>query len=313
MEKLKSTNNYLIIIVGPTAIGKTALSIQLAKHFKCDIVSCDSRQFYKEMTIGTAVPSTDELQQATHHFIQNKSITENYSVGDYEKEVLPLLDDLFLKNNIQIVVGGSGLYVDAILKGFDDFPEVSNEIKSEIDQNYEENGFEYLQEKLQQLDPFYFDFLKTTNPQTLVNQQRMKRFIGVSMAANAPYSSFLNQDKNKRNFTPILIGLEAPREIMYDRINKRVDLMINCGLLLEVANLKEHQQLNALQTVGYRELFDYLDEKISLTDAIEEIKKNTRRFAKRQITWFQRNEATKWFSYQESLQKIIKHIHEFTR
>lgn len=313
MEKLKSTNNYLIIIVGPTAIGKTALSIQLAKHFKCDIVSCDSRQFYKEMTIGTAVPSTDELKQATHHFIQNKSITENYSVGDYEKDVLPLLDDLFLKNNIQIVVGGSGLYVDAILKGFDDFPEVSAEIKSEIDQNYEENGFEYLQEKLQQLDPFYFDFLKTTNPQTLVNQQRMKRFIGVSMAANAPYSSFLNQDKNKRNFTPILIGLEAPREIMYDRINKRVDLMMNSGLLLEVANLKEHQQLNALQTVGYRELFDYLDEKISLTDAIEEIKKNTRRFAKRQITWFQRNEATKWFSYQESLQKIIKHIHEFTR
>ena len=313
MEKLKSTNNYLIIIVGPTAIGKTALSIQLAKHFKCDIVSCDSRQFYKEMTIGTAVPSTDELKQATHHFIQNKSITENYSVGDYEKDVLPLLDDLFLKNNIQIVVGGSGLYVDAILKGFDDFPEVSAEIKSEIDQNYEENGFEYLQEKLQQLDPFYFDFLKTTNPQTLVNQQRMKRFIGVSMAANAPYSSFLNQDKNKRNFTPILIGLEAPREIMYDRINKRVDLMMNSGLLLEVANLKEHQQLNALQTVGYRELFDYLDEKISLNDAIEEIKKNTRRFAKRQITWFQRNEATKWFSYQESLQKIIKHIHEFTR
>lgn len=313
MEKLKSTNNYLIIIVGPTAIGKTALSIQLAKHFKCDIVSCDSRQFYKEMTIGTAVPSTDELKQATHHFIQNKSITENYSVGDYEKEVLPLLDDLFLKNNIQIIVGGSGLYVDAILKGFDDFPEVSNEIKAEIYQNYEENGFEYLQEKLQQLDPFYFDFLKTTNPQTLINQQRMKRFIGVSMAANAPYSSFLNQDKNKRNFTPILIGLEAPREIMYDRINKRVDLMINSGLLLEVANLKEHQQLNALQTVGYRELFDYLDEKISLTDAIEEIKKNTRRFAKRQITWFQRNEATKWFSYQESLQKIIKHIHEFTR
>lgn len=313
MEKLKSTNNYLIIIVGPTAIGKTALSIQLAKHFKCDIVSCDSRQFYKEMTIGTAVPSTDELKQATHHFIQNKSITENYSVGDYEKDVLPLLDDLFLKNNIQIVVGGSGLYVDAILKGFDDFPEVSAEIKSEIDQNYEENGFEYLQEKLQQLDPFYFDFLKTTNPQTLVNQQRMKRFIGVSMAANAPYSSFLNQDKNKRNFTPILIGLEAPREIMYDRINKRVDLMMNSGLLLEVANLKEHQQLNALQTVGYRELFDYLDEKISLTDAIEEIKKNTRRFAKRQITWFQRNETTKWFSYQESLQKIIKHIHEFTR
>ncbi len=160
MEMLKSTNNYLIIIVGPTAIGKTALSIELAKHFNCDIVSCDSRQFYKEMTIGTAVPSTDELKQATHHFIQNKSITENYSVGDYEKEVLPLLDALFLKNNIQIVVGGSGLYVDAILKGFDDFPDVSDKIKAEINKNYQENGFEYLQEKLQQLDPFLFRFFE---------------------------------------------------------------------------------------------------------------------------------------------------------
>lgn len=313
MEKLKSTNNYLIVIVGPTAIGKTALSIQLAKHFNCDIVSCDSRQFYKEMTIGTAVPSTDELKQATHHFIQNKSITENYSVGDYEKEVLPLLDELFLKNNIQIVVGGSGLYVDAILKGFDDFPEVSTEIKSEIDKNYEENGFEYLQEKLQQLDPFYFDFLKTTNPQTLVNQQRMKRFIGVSMAANAPYSSFLNQEKNKRNFTPIVIGLEAPREVMYNRINQRVDIMMKNGLLLEVANLKEHQQLNALQTVGYRELFDFIDGKTSLDEAVEEIKKNTRRFAKRQITWFKRNEATEWFSYQTPTKNILSYINEFTR
>lgn len=313
MEKLKTKTNYLIVIVGATAIGKTALSIKLAKHFNCDIVSCDSRQFYKEMAVGTAVPSADELKQATHHFIQNKSITENYSVGDYEKEVLPLLDTLFLKNNIQIVVGGSGLYVDAVLRGFDEFPEVSEEIKSEIDTNYQEKGHEYLQEKLQQLDPFYFDFLKTTNPQTLVNQQRMKRFVGVCMAAKMPYSSFLNQDKNKRNFTPILIGLEAPREEMYDRINQRVDLMMNNGLLLEVANLKEHQQLNTLQTVGYREIFDFFDEKLSLPEAVEEIKKNTRRFAKRQITWFKRNEATKWFSYQAPFQTILNHINEFTR
>lgn len=313
MEKLKSTINYLIVIVGPTAIGKTTLSIQLAKHFNCDIVSCDSRQFYKEMIVGTAVPSKEELNQATHHFIQNKSITENYSVGDYEKEVLPLLDELFLKNNIQVVVGGSGLYVDAILKGFDEFPEVSEDIKLKIEKNYDEKGYEYLQEKLQQLDPFYFDFLTENNPQTLVNQQRMKRFIGVSMAVNAPYSSFLNQDKNKRTFTSIVIGLEAPREVMYDRINQRVVLMLNNGLLLEVANLKEHQQLNALQTVGYRELFDYFDEKLSLPEAIEEIKKNTRRFAKRQITWFKRNETTQWFSYQEPVNKIINYINEFTR
>lgn len=313
MEMLKSTNNYLIIVVGPTAIGKTALSIQLAKHYNCDIVSCDSRQFYKEMTIGTAVPSTDEQKQANHHFIHNKSITENYNVGDYEKEVLPILDDLFLKNNIQIVVGGSGLYVDAILKGFDEFPEVSDVIKAEIDHNYEEKGFVYLQEKLQQLDPFYFDFLKTTNPQTLVNQQRMKRFIGVSIAANKPYSSFLNQEKSKRNFTPILIGLEAPRDIMYDRINRRVDEMINNGLLLEAANLKDHQHLNALQTVGYRELFDFFDDKLSLPEAIDEIKKNTRRFAKRQITWFKREDKTKWFSYQTPIKTITTYINEFTQ
>lgn len=313
MEKLKPTNNYLIIIVGPTAIGKTALSIQLAKYFNCAIVSCDSRQFYKEMTIGTAVPSTDELKQATHHFIQNKSITENYSVGDFEKEVLPLLDDLFVKNHIQIVVGGSGLYVDALLKGFDEFPEVSDEIKSNIDKNYSEKGYDYLQKELQLLDPFYFNFLSKNNPQTLVNQQRMKRFIGVSLSANAPYSSFLNQQKTIRNFTPILIGLEAPRDVMYDRINKRVDLMLNNGLLHEVANLKEHQNLNALQTVGYRELFDFFDEKTSLNEAVEEIKKNTRRFAKRQITWFKRNETTKWFLYQDPLQNIINYINEFTR
>lgn len=312
MEKLKLTN-YLIVIVGPTAIGKTALSIQLAKYFKCDIVSCDSRQFFKEMAVGTAVPSAAELSQAPHHFIQNKSITENYNVGDYEREVLPLLDDLFSQNNVQIVVGGSGLYVNAIIKGFDEFPDVSDEIKSEINARYNEKGIEYLQEKLQELDPDYFDFLQQNNPQTLVNQQRMKRFIGVSMAAKAPYSSFLNQEKNKRNFNPILIGLEAPREEMYQRINQRVDLMMNNGLLHEVAGLKSHQNLNALQTVGYRELFDYLDEKISLEDAIEEIKKNTRRFAKRQLTWFKRNEHTQWFSYKEPLQNILNYLNEFTR
>ncbi|UUV20951.1 tRNA (adenosine(37)-N6)-dimethylallyltransferase MiaA [Paenimyroides aestuarii] len=313
MEQLKSTTNYLIVIIGATAIGKTALSIKLANHFNCAIVSCDSRQFFKEMTIGTAVPSKEELAQAPHYFIQNKSITEDYNVGDYEKEALALLDELFMQNHIQIVVGGSGLYVDAILKGFDDFPEVSNEIKAKIDQNYNTHGFEYLQKTLQQLDPDYFHFLNENNPQTLQNQQRMKRFIGVSIAAQAPYSSFLNQPKKARNFVPIVIGLEAPREIMYQRINQRVDAMMQNGLLHEVAGLKEYQQLNALQTVGYRELFDFFDEKISLNDAIEEIKKNTRRFAKRQLTWFKRNEDAKWFSYQESVQKIIKHIHAITQ
>lgn len=308
MEKSNIKQNYLIIIVGPTAIGKTALSIELAKHFGSNVVSCDSRQFFKEMTIGTAVPSQEELAQVKHHFIQNKSIHENYNVGDYEKEVLPLLDRLFQQNNIQVVVGGSGLYVDAVVKGFDDFPEVSNAIKDEIEEIYDGKGIEGLQEILSESDPEYFRFLKENNPQTLVNPQRMKRFTAVCKAAGKPYSSFLNQGKNQRNFTPIFIGLEAPREMMYERINQRVDVMLKKGLLKEAADLKNHQHLNALQTVGYRELFNYFDGQISLDQATEEIKKNTRRFAKRQLTWFKRNETTKWFSYNEPLKNIIAYI-----
>lgn len=313
MEKLKSTTNYLIVIAGPTAIGKTALAIKLAKYFKCEIVSCDSRQFYKELSIGTAVPSEEELKEAPHHFIQNKSISENYNVGDYEREVISLLDTLFLKNNIQILVGGSGLYVDAVLQGFDEFPEVSEDIKKQIENNYNLNGLKYLQDQLRLADPDYYNYLQKNNPQTLVNPQRMKRFVGVCMAAGVPYSSFLNQDKNKRNFNAVIIGLEAPRNEMYNRINQRVDIMIDKGLLHEVALLNNHQYLNALQTVGYREIFDYFKGVFTLEQAIEEIKKNTRRFAKRQLTWFKRNNKTKWFSYKEPVENIIKYIHEVTR
>ena len=300
--------NYLIIVVGPTAIGKTAMAIELAKHFKSEIVSCDSRQFYKEMNIGTAVPSLEELNAVPHHFIQNKSIFNKYTVGDYENESLEIIDKLFEKNPVQVVVGGSGLYVDAILHGFDQFPDVSDEIKSIIDRNYEENGFEYLQSELKKLDPEYFQFLQNTNAQTLVNQQRMKRFIGVSIASNKPYSSFLNQEKKQRNFTPILIGLKADREKMYDRINQRVDIMMQNGLLKEVENLYEHRKLNALQTVGYREIFDFFDGNFTLNFAVEEIKKNTRRFAKRQMTWFQKYDTLHWYDFQTPSIEIIRHI-----
>lgn len=313
MKKLKSENKYLIVITGPTAIGKTNLAIQLAQHFSAEVVSCDSRQFYKEMTIGTAVPTAEELQAAPHHFIQNKSVFEEYNVGDYEREVIPLLDQLFTKKNVQILVGGSGLYVDAVLRGFDIFPEVSEDIKEEIEQAFQQSGLGFLQKQLQELDPAYFDFLSRTNPQTLVNPQRMKRFVAVCKAANLPYSSFLNQEKNKRNFIPIVIGLEAPRDEMYQRINHRVDVMMTKGLLHEAASLKEHQHLNALQTVGYRELFDYFEEKYTLAQAIEEIKKNTRRFAKRQLTWFKRNKDTQWFTYTEPVDTIIQYINDFTR
>ena len=299
---------YLITIVGPTAIGKTSWSIILANHFNCEIVSCDSRQFFKEMTIGTAVPNTSELAAAKHHFIQNKSIFENYTVGDYEKEAVSKIDELFLTNDYAILVGGSGLYADAILKGFDEFPDVDPSVRLEVNSNYEKLGIGYLQQKLQKLDPEYYDSLTVDNPQTLQNPQRMMRFIEVCLGSGKPYSSFLNQKQNSRNFTPILIGLQADRKIIYNRINQRVDIMMNEGLLNEAKKLYPNKHLNALQTVGYRELFSYFDHEISLELAIEEIKKNTRRFSKRQLTWFKRNEKTKWFDFETPVEKVISYI-----
>jgi tRNA dimethylallyltransferase len=305
--------NYLITIIGPTAIGKTSLSIALAQHFGCDILSCDSRQFFKEMKIGTAVPSEEELAAAPHHFIQNKSIFESYSVGDFEQEALAKLDELFQKNNVQVMVGGSGLYVDAVLKGFDEFPEIDTSVRAKINKKFDALGIDYLQEQLQMLDSEYFQKLQTENPQTLQNPQRMKRFVEVCIGSGKPYSSFIGKRKFSRNFTPILIGLEAEREIMYDRINQRVDIMLNEGLLAEVEALYPNKELNALQTVGYRELFDYFDSSIKdsrlLGNAIEQIKMNTRRFAKRQMTWFKRTENVTWFDFltdRDAILTIIK-------
>ena len=299
---------YVITIIGPTAIGKTSLSIVLANYFKCDILSCDSRQFFKEMTIGTAVPNIAELNAAKHHFIQNKSIFENYTVGDFEKEAKAKLDELFLTNDYAILVGGSGLYVDAILKGFDEFPEIDAAVRTEITTNYEKLGIGYLQQKLELLDPEYYKNITIENPQTLQNPQRMMRFVEVCIGSGKPYSSFLNQKQNSRNFTPILIGLEADRKIIYNRINQRVDIMMNDGLLAEAKSLFNNKELNALQTVGYRELFRYLDKEITLEFAVEEIKKNTRRFSKRQLTWFKRNENTKWFDFETPYETIVNYI-----
>ena len=301
----------LITIIGPTAIGKTALSIKLANHFNCEIISCDSRQFFKEMEIGTAVPSKEELASAPHHFIQNKSIFENYTVGDFEREAISKLDELFETNDYAILVGGSGLYVNAILKGFDTFPEIDASVRSEIISNYERLGIEYLQQKLQELDPDYFEQISSENPQTLQNPQRLMRFVEVCIGSGKPYSSFLNLKQNVRSFSPIIIGLEAERQEMYDRINLRVDLMMQNGLLEEAKNLFPHKDLNALQTVGYRELFSYFDGEFPLDFAIEEIKKNTRRFAKRQLTWFKRTENARWFDYQTSVEEIEKYIADY--
>jgi tRNA dimethylallyltransferase len=293
---------YLITVVGPTAIGKTATAIRIAQHFGCDILSCDSRQFFREMRIGTAVPSEDELAGAKHHFIHNKSIFEPYSVGDFEKDAIAKLDELFRNNDFAVLVGGSGLYVDAVLKGFDDFPEITDSVRDEIRDAYTKTGISYLQEQLEKLDPDYYAAVDTGNP------QRMMRALEVTIGTGKPYSTFLKGKKNLRNFTPIIIGLEADREVMYDRINRRVDLMLADGLLAEAEQLYPHKSLNALQTVGYRELFDFIDGKLTLDAAAEEIKKNTRRFAKRQMTWFRRNENIKWFDFMAAEQEIFDYI-----
>ena len=300
--------NILITIIGPTAIGKTSLSIALAQHFGCDIISCDSRQFFKEMKIGTAVPTDAELAGAPHHFIQNKSIFENYTVGDFEKEAITKLDELFLKNNIQIMVGGSGLYVDAVIKGLDSFPDIAPEIRDTVRTTFEEKGLDYLQNTLKVLDAAYYELLLQNNPQTLQNPHRMMRFVEVCLGTRKPYSSFINKKENNRNFTPIVIGLEANREIMYSRINQRVDIMLNEGQLQEAERLFPNKELNALQTVGYRELFDYFEGKTTLDFAIEEIKKNTRRFSKRQLTWFKRTENAIWFDYLTDRKEIMDNL-----
>ena len=300
--------NILITVIGATAIGKTALSIALAKHYNCEIVSCDSRQFFKEMTIGTAVPSNYELSEAQHHFIQNKSIHEKYSVGDFEKEGLNKLDALFLKNNIQIAVGGSGLYINSLASGLDHFPAIDINVREQVRHNFERFGIREFQEKLKNLDPDYYTYLTSYNPQTLQNPQRLMRFLEVCISANQPYSTYLNKNKTPRNFKTIYIGLEADRVIMYDRINARVDQMLKNGLLDEAASLYSYKHLNALQTVGYKEIFNFIDGQYQLPDAIEEIKKNTRRFAKRQITWFKRTDNVHWFDCNIEVKFIIEKI-----
>lgn len=296
--------NTLIVIVGPTAIGKTALSIQLANHFNSDIISCDSRQFYKEMSIGTAVPDLEELQAAPHHFIQNRSIHDDYNVGQFEKDALTKLDELFLKHDTVIMVGGSGLYVDAVLKGLDYFPEVDSSIRKKLNQQLEKDGLQDLQNQLKELDIESYNSIAIDNPQRLI------RALEICLGTGNTYSSYKSKPKVKRNFSSIKIGINAEREIIYDRINKRVDIMIEKGLIDEAKKLSPHKHLNALQTVGYRELFEYFESNFTKEFAISEIKKNTRRFAKRQLTWFRKCPSTVWVDYQDELSKIILKISE---
>ena len=293
---------YLISIVGPTAIGKTALSIELAQHFETEIISADSRQFFKEMQIGTAAPTSDELSSAKHHFIHHKSIKDEYNVGAFEKDALQCLEKLFQDKDAVIMVGGSGLYVDVITKGLDHFPKVGSNIREKLNKELKTKGLEDLQEQLKALDPVSYNTIAIDNP------HRVIRALEICIGSEKPYSSFLNKGKEKRNFKTITVGLTANREMIYNRINQRVNIMMQKGLLEEVKGLLDSKDLNALNTVGYKELFNYLSGEWDLEFAASEIKKNTRRFAKRQLTWFKRNENTLWFDYNVPIEKIITQL-----
>ena len=297
-------NKYLITVVGATAIGKTALSIKLAQHFNTEILSSDSRQFYKEMKIGTAVPSSEELEAVSHHFIQNRSIFDEYSVGQFEKDALIKLEKLFAENNIVIMVGGSGLYTNAVIDGLDYFPEINPEIRKNLNTQLQNEGIKPLQDKLKELDIISYNAIEIENP------HRLTRALEICIGTEKPYSSFKNKNKEKRNFIPLKVGLTAAREIIYNRINQRVEIMLKDGLLEEAKKLYKNKQLNALQTVGYKELFNYFDGDCSLEFATEEIKKNTRRFSKRQVTWNKKDTSIHWFNFETPTTEIIKKIDE---
>lgn len=293
---------YLVTIIGPTGIGKTTTSIALAKEFQSEIISADSRQFYKEMQIGTAVPNEKELTEVPHHFIQHISINQDYNVGDFESDALQLLKEKFKNRDILFMVGGSGLYIDAVLKGLDTFPKVNSQVRLDLQKLFLESGIEALQEKLQLLDPEYYEKVDKNNVHRLI------RALEICIGTNKPYSSFLGKNNAGRNFTPIKIGLSAEREIIYNRINNRVNLMIENGLMNEVKNLNNKKHLNALQTVGYTEMFTHLEGVITFEKAVEEIKKNSRRYAKRQLSWWRKDESIKWFEYDDKIENIINYI-----
>ncbi len=301
MSTSNPSKKTLIVVVGPTAIGKTTLAIDLAKHFKTEIISADSRQFFKEMHIGTAKPSTEELAEAPHHFIDSHSISTLFSTGDFEVEALRLMDLLFKKLDTLIMVGGSGLYIDAICKGLDELPEIDLKIREQLNEQLATEGIEKIRMRLQELDPEYFLKVDQSNP------QRMIRGLEVVLSSGKKLSSFLTSNTKKRPFNIIKIGLNTDRAILYERINQRVDVMMEAGLLSEVESLVPYRIYNALNTVGYSELFDYLDGTTDLQSAVAMIKQNTRRFAKRQLTWFRRDAETAWFEPSQT-EEIINYV-----
>ena len=292
---------YLIVIVGPTAIGKTSLSIKLAKHYGCEIISADSRQFFKEMEIGTAKPSAEELAIAPHHFINSRSIFDAYSVGDFERDALAFLEKFYQDNDIAILVGGSGLYIRALCEGLDKFPPVSEEIKQQVMVDFDNKGLDFLQAELKEADPVYYKEVD------LNNAHRVIRAISVCRASGQPFSSFRKKETDTRPFTPIYILTEVERQALYAKINRRVDLMVETGLIEEARNLYQHKALTSLQTVGYQEFFDCFDGKITQEEAIELVKRNSRRYAKRQMTWYRKDAHWQGFS-PENVEEIVAYV-----
>ena len=291
----------LIIIAGPTAIGKTALAISLAKHFKTEIISADSRQFYREMNIGTAKPSEAELKEVKHHLINSHSVLDQFNAGDFEKESIELINKLFLNHDQVIMVGGSGLFINAVSHGFDQLPIATEEIRNYFNTILEEKGIKFLQDQLKEIDPVYYKEVDIYNPQRII------RALEVFECSGETFSSLRTNIKKQRPFNIVKIGLNTDRNIVYERINLRVDQMIKDGLIKEVEGLKSFRHLNPLNTVGYSEIFDYLEGKSNREEAIEKIKQNTRRFAKRQLTWFKKSEDIKWYKPDE-LEPIIQYL-----
>ena len=300
---MSSKRGTLIVIGGPTGSGKSALAVEIAKHFGAPIISTDSRQVYRNMAIGTAQPTTEELAAVKHYFIADREVEDDFNCGRYEVEALALLDKLFTEYEYVVAVGGSGLYIQALCSGMDALPEADEKIRAGLKQRLEQEGLDSLVEELQRLDPKYAEVVDRCNP------ARVMRALEVCISTGRPYSEQRSGTITERPFNIIKIATDMPRDILYERINRRVDIMVEDGLVEEVRNLYPKRELNALQTVGYRELFDYFDGKCSLEDAIELIKRNSRRYAKRQMTWFRRDEEFKWFAPSD-IENIIKYIQQ---
>lgn len=296
--------NTLIVVTGPTAVGKTALTIEIAKHYGIPIINADSRQIYQELKIGTASPTAEQMQQVQHYFVGTKSITDYYNASMYEQEVVQLLEKLFVDSPVQLLSGGSMMYIDAVCNGIDDIPTVRDDIRNEMKRRYQEEGLDALCEDLRRLDPEHYEVVDRQN------HRRVIHALEICYQTGKTYTSFRTQKRKERPFQIVKIGLTRNRQELYDRINQRVDTMMSEGLLDEVRSVSAYRSTNALNTVGYKELFDYIDGRWPLEEAVERIKGNTRRYARKQLTWYKRDEQVTWFHpYQQD--KILKFISHY--